>query len=181
MFERRARSEALRHAPEHKGHDEQADGDVEPEDPLPGEALGNGAAHHRTSEDGQPGHTTEGPECPRPLLRREGHAQLRHGQRHHQRRAAPLDGARGDQGADVGSERAGRRCRHEQPQANNEQAPAPEAVAERRAGHQQHREAEGVGIHRPLQCLDGGAQVQADCTQGGRDDQGVEPDHERRD
>ncbi len=38
--------------------------------------------------------------------------------------------------------------------ASDEQAQAPEAVAERRASHEQHREAQGVGVYRPLDpCL----------------------------
>ncbi len=39
---------------------------------------------------------------------------------------------------------------HEQQQASHVHAPAPSAVAKRRAGHQQHREAQGVAVHRPL-------------------------------
>ena len=65
-------------------------------------------------------------------------------------------------------------------EASGEHAPAPEAVAERRAGQQQHGEAQVIGIDRPLQRLDRGAEIKPDRAQRGRDDQRVERDHERR-
>ena len=43
----------------------------------------------------------------------------------------------------------------------DEHAPASEAVAERRRGHQQHREAQVVGVDGPLQLADRGVQVRA--------------------
>jgi hypothetical protein len=61
--------EALRDAQEHERNDEQANGDVEPEDPLPGEALSNRAAHQRAREDSQPGDAPEDSQRP-PSLRR---------------------------------------------------------------------------------------------------------------
>ncbi len=94
--------ETLWDATEHERNDEQADGDVEPEDPLPGEALGDRATYYRASEKGQPGHTPEDPQRPPSSLRRERRAQLRQRQRHDQRCPASLDSARGDQPADVG-------------------------------------------------------------------------------
>ena len=66
-------------------------------------------------------------------------------------------------------------------EADDEHAPAAEAVAQRGAGEQEHRERERVGVDGPLERLDGGAEVRADARQRGRDDEVVERDHEERD
>ena len=66
----------------------------------------------------------------------------------------------------------------EQREPGREQPPPAEAVAERGAGHQQHREAEVVGVDRPLELLDRRAEVDADRAQRGRHDERVERDHE---
>ena len=58
---------------------------------------------------------------------------------------------------------------------------AAEAVAERRAGEQQHRERERVGVDRPLEAARGRAEVVADDREGHRDDEVVERDHEEAD
>jgi len=47
------------------------------------------------------------------------------------------------------------------------------------ASQQQHREAQIVGVHCPLQGLDRGAEVETDRAEGGRNDQRVECDHQR--
>ena len=48
--ERSASAEALPGATEHERNDHEADRNIEPEDPLPGEALGDGATHDRSSD-----------------------------------------------------------------------------------------------------------------------------------
>src|SRR5215208_1443378 len=57
-------------------------------------------------------------------------------------------------------------------------AAAAEAVAERGAGEQEHRKGQRVGVHRPLELLDRGAEVRADHRKRRRDDEVVEDDHE---
>ena len=80
---------------------------------------GDRAAHHRAGQHRQHGQAAEGTERPRPLLRRESVTQLRHSQRHHQRRAAALNGARRDQPAHRGRERTRGRRGREQRQAGH--------------------------------------------------------------
>ena len=62
----------------------------------------------------------------------ERRAEQGQAERHDQGRAGALDGARRDQGADVGRERAGRRSRREEPEPEGVEPAAAEAVAERR-------------------------------------------------
>src|SRR5262249_8274219 len=68
----------------------------------------------------------------------------------------------------------------EQPEASREYAPPSEPVAERRAGEQQHGEAQVIGVYGPFQRLDRGGEIQPDRAQRGGDDQRVERDPERR-
>src|SRR5262249_54163865 len=79
-----------------------------------------------------------------------------------------LDGTRGNQKARAPRQRAGGRRRHEQGEAGDEGAPAAETVAERGAGQQQHRKAQVVSVHCPLQRFDRGAEVETDGAEGGR-------------
>ncbi len=69
----------------------------------------------------------------------------------------------------------------EDAEAEREDAPPPEAVAEGRAGEQQHGEGERVGVDGPLEPGEAGVQVGADHRQRRRDDEVVERDHEERD
>nr|WP_254714921.1 hypothetical protein [Actinomadura sp. NAK00032] len=65
--------------------------------PLPGEALGHGAAHHRSGDDREPGEPGEQAERLRPVLRRMGGAEQRHRQWHHQGGTGALHRPRADQ------------------------------------------------------------------------------------
>jgi len=114
-------------------------------------------------------------------LRRERRADERERERHHERRSDALHGARGDQPLDRRRQRAGRRGDGEQRQPAGEQSAAADAVAERRGGHQQDREAEVVGVDGPFELLDARAEVEADRRQRRRHDERVERDHERGD
>ena len=158
-----------------------ADRDVDPEDPLPRQSLDHRAADQRAAGHGQAGDRAEDPDRRAAALGREGRAQQGQAERHEQRRAGALHGARGDQPADVGRQRAGGRGRGEERQAEGVEVAPPVAVAERRAGHQQHGEAEVVGVDRPLELLDRGAEVEADRAQRRRHHQRVERRHQRAD
>ena len=81
------------------------------------------------------------------------------------------------EGASAASGRGGR----EDPDPDQEHAPAAEAVAERRAGEQEDGERERVGVDGPLEVLERGAEIAADARQRRRDDEVVERDHEDRD
>ena len=161
-------------------NDDQADRQVDPEDPLPSKTLGDCAASNGAGNEGQSGHGAEYAQRLGTFLARECRAQKRHRQRHDQRRTGALNRARGDQRADVAGQCTRRRGHDEQGDAGREHAAAPQAVAERRAGEQQHGEAQVIGIDRPLQRFNRSAKINPDRTQRRRDHQCVERDHERR-
>ena len=56
----------------------------------------------------------------------------------------------------------------------------PESVSERGAGEKQHRERQRIGVDRPLELLEGRAEIHADHGDRRRDDEVVERDHEQR-
>ena len=107
--------------------------------------------------------------------------QQRQPQRQHQRRTGPLGCPGRDEEADAGRERGRRRGCGEQAQPDRVEGPAAVAVAERGGCDQQHREAQVVGVDRPLQVLDRGAQVEPDRAQRRRHHQRVEGRHQRAD
>ena len=72
------------------------------------------------------------------------------------RAADALERAGGDERVDRRRERGRRRGDREDPEPDREHPPAAEAVAERGAGQEEHREGERVGVHRPLEPLDAG-------------------------
>jgi hypothetical protein len=166
-----------------RGERDQGDADrhVEPEDPLPGDAVDDGAADHRPERDAEAGHA--GPRADREpaTVDGDGVREQRQRERRDDGGADALHGPRRDQRARRGSEcRRGRRQR-EDAEAEDEHAATAEAIAERGAGEQEHRVGQGVGVDRPLQRLDRGAEVGANGRQGGGDDEVVEHDHEERD
>src|SRR5258708_7325979 len=108
---------------------EQRDRDVDPEDPLPGDPLGDGAADHRPDHRRQPGDAAEDTHGPAAALGREGRVQQGQRERHDQGRAGALHGARRDQPADAGRQRARRGSRPEQSQPRAEYPPAPQPIA----------------------------------------------------
>jgi hypothetical protein len=81
----------------------------------------------------------------------------------------------------IGRERRGRRCKREHADPNREEQPPAEPIAERRAGQQEHRERERVGVHRPFELAERRVEVLADHRQRRRHDEVVERDHEERD
>ena len=177
--DRRIRAVALADlAPGERDH-EQAERDVDPEDPLPREALGDRAADDRPARDGEARDAEVDAERLAPLLGREGRAHEGESQRHDERRADALHGARGDQRLDARRERTGRRSRDEERDAEREQPPPAEAVAERGAGQEEHGEAQVVRVDRPLELRDRCAEVAADRAQRRRHDERVERDHQR--
>ena len=131
--------------------------------------------------DRDPGDRAEQADRRSPALGRERGAQQRQTQRQHERRAGALDCPGHDQPADAGRQRARRRRRGEQAQPDGVEGAAPVPVAERSSGDQQHREAQVVGVDRPLELLDRGAQIEPDRAQSGRDHERVQGGHQRAD
>jgi hypothetical protein len=173
----RISAEALPGATEHERNHHEADRNIDPEDPSPSEALGDRATHDRSGDQGKSHDAAEDPQRRPTQLARERRAEHRHRERHHQRCAGALQGARRDQPAGATRKRTRGGRDHKQSQASGEHAPAPQAVAERGAGQQQHRQTQIVGVYRPFQHLDRGAEVRAHRAQRSRDRQRVERDH----
>jgi hypothetical protein len=112
-------------------------------------------------------------------LRRESRAQERHRKRHQQCGANALHCSCGDKPPDVAGERTGYGRYYEQAKACHEHASAPEAIAQRGTRQEQHREAQVISVHGPLERFDRRAEVQPDRAERGRDDQRIERGHER--
>ena len=159
----------------------ESDGHVDPEDPVPGAELDHGAADERAERDGDPADPRPDAERETALLRREGVGQQRQRQRRHDRAADALQRAGRDQQAHVGRQRRSGRGDGEQDDPEDEHAAAPEAVAERGAGQQQHRIGKDVGVDDPLERLDRRVQVAVDAGQRDADDEVVQDDHEKAD
>jgi hypothetical protein len=131
--ERGVRPEALVDAPQREWDRQQPDRDVQPEDPLPLDPLGDRAAEHGASEDGQAGDRGEDAERARAALGREGGADERERERRDERGAGALNRARRDQRARARRERTPRRRRRTRPRptANMRRRPSrsPSAAA----------------------------------------------------
>ena len=172
---------ALGQAQRGERHHDEADRHVEPEDPVPVEALGDGATDDRSDRDGQAGDAAPRPEREGSTLRRDRGGQDGQGERGDERAADALDGPGEDE--DVGGRGQGGqgRAAGEDGHADQEDPLAAESVTEGGAGQQQDGEGERVGVDHPLEVGQGGAEVGLDDGQGGRDDEVVEGDHEQGD
>ena len=158
----------------------EAERDVDPEDPLPAQAGDDGAADQRTEGDAHAADARPDAQRGAAPLGREGVGEQREGERGDGRAADALQGAGGDQLAAAGCERRGGRRQGEQRQCADEGTPAAEAITDRRARDEGHGEGERVGVDRPLELLERGAEVLADRRQRDGDDEVVEDDHEQR-
>ena len=92
----------------------------------------------------------------------------------------PCSGAGGDESVDRRRQRGRGRGGGEDSESDREHPAPPEAVAERSARQEEHREGQRVGVHGPLEPLDAGPEVLADHGQGCGDDEVVEGDHHER-
>ena len=162
-------------------HRPDPDRDVEEEDPLPAEALGDDAADQRPDRDRAADHGSPDAERGRPVFAVELLADQ--GQRggEHPGAADALQPAREVEQGRVLGDAAEERGEGEDPEPDREHAPAPEPVAERAGGEQEGGEGQRVGIDDPLQAGEAGVQFTLDVRQGDVDDGDVEQQHERRD
>jgi hypothetical protein len=163
-----------------QGDGDQADRYVDPEDPLPIQALGDRPTDERTDRDGEAGDATPCAERDGSTFRTDGGGQDRQAEWRDDGATDALDRPSEDELTRGGREGCCGRPGGEDRQPDDEQAFAPEPIAERRAGQQQDGEGEGVGIHHPLELRDRGAEIGADDGQGGGDDEVVEGGHEDR-
>ena len=153
--------------PDHEPADDQAedaDGDVHEEDPAPVDVLGDEPADERADREGHRGDA--GPDADRhpALVRRERRRDDRERRGQHQRGADALRRARADQHLAGGGEPAGERGEREDGEAEQEDAFAAEEVGQLPAREHQHREGEGVRVHRPLELARGRSRGRAGST-----------------
>jgi hypothetical protein len=99
------RAVAFRQQPHAERRGGQPGRHVEPEDPLPAQALGNGTAGERAGRDGQPGQAAVDTDDQPAPLRGECGGEDRQAQRQDDCRTESLNRARRDQHGGVGSQR----------------------------------------------------------------------------
>ncbi len=162
-----------------KGGD--ADRDVDEEDPLPGEQVGEDPAHQDACGSAEAADGTPGAERDVPLTALgERAGQDRERRRSDGRGAEALERAGADQRHLVPGQAAEQRSHGEDDEAGHEDPLAAEDV--RQAAAQQHESAEDqrVGADHPLQVLLREAKVFLDRRKGHVDDGDVEHHHELR-
>ncbi len=157
---------------------DQADRDVQPEDPLPAEALRDHPSDEGTRGDGQSGQPAVDADDQAAALGRERRGQDGQAERHDGGRSEALHGPGRDEVREVRGQRAESRGDGEQQQPEVEDAAPPEPVTERRGRHDAGRERDAVGVDGPLQRGHRGLQVVLHVRQRADDDQGVEHYHE---
>jgi hypothetical protein len=158
---------------------EQADWDVDEEDPFPAEAVDEGAAD-------QPGcRRAEASECSPDSeglvalgSRLEQGRDDRERSRGHDRGTDPLERPGADQRLVRPGEPAEQRGEREESEADHEHSPPPEQVGGSPSKQKQAGEGEGIGAHHPLQPLRGEGEVLLDRGESDGHDRCVENDHE---
>jgi hypothetical protein len=90
-----------------------SDGDVDPEDPMPIESLGERSSDQGAAGYRQTGDTTPDADHRSPLLGRKGRGEQRQAQRHDDRRPGSLEDPAEDKNLVVGGQRARCRCGRE--------------------------------------------------------------------
>ena len=162
----------------HRGG-EQRDRDVDEQDPLPAEVLGQHAAEQ--DADGAAGAGHGAPDAERAVALGtfgEGRGQDRERGGREDRRAEALQRARRDQLALAGRQAAEQRGEREEDEADGEDTTAAEQVGHATAEQQEAAEDERVGVDDPGEVLLGEVEVAADRGQRDVDDRGVEDDDE---
>ena len=159
--------------------DGDADGDVDEEDPVPAQDVGQDAAEQHADRPAAGQHEAEDAHRLRALggLGEQHHDQRERDGRDH-RAAEALHRAGDDQDFLGAGQPAGERRHREDDDAGHEQAPVPEQVAEPAAEQQEPAEREQVGVHHPGERGLREAQIRPDRRQGDVHDRRVEDDHQ---
>ncbi len=156
-----------------------SDRHVHPEDPLPGGTLGDRAADEWADRDGEAGDRAPHAEGRAASFGRDGRGQDGEGQRQDERGPESLDGPRCDEDPDGWGEGGGCATQSEDREAGDEDTAATQPVAEGCADEQHDGERQRVGVHRPLQALEPGAEVGPDLGEREGHHQVVQGNHER--
>ncbi len=160
--------------------DRDPDRDVDEEDPMPVDRLGEHAAGEQADRGARGGDEAEDADRLR-LLARLGEHHHDHPQDHRRadRSTGALDEAGGDQHLLGLRDRAEQRGRGEDPEADQEDAPLADQVAEAPREQEQAAERDQVGVHDPGEVALGEAEVVLDRRQRDVDDRRVEHDHQQ--
>ena len=154
-------------------------GEVDPEDPAPGELAdqepGERRPHHG-GDAGPRGPRADGPPAP---LAVEGRRDDRQRARDEQRAAQPLDGSGRDERLVAGRQGAERRGGAEAAETGEEHPPATELVGQRAAHEEQRDHRQQVRLHHPLLAGEARVQPARDRGQGDVHDRRVEEDDSR--
>ena len=157
------------------------DGHVDPQHPLPAEALGEDPAEEHAGGAAGSGDGAPGAERLVALgAVAEGGGDDRERRGGDDRRAQALGGARGDQLTLGRAKPAASEAARDEQEPGDEHAPAPEQVREPPAEQQEAAEGEHVGVHDPGQVLLGEVEPLADRRERDVDDRRVEHDDELR-
>ena len=160
---------------------DQAERQVDEEDPAPVEAAGERAADERADGEGGADRSAVGGERLAALLRvRERLREQGERDGEHDRGADALRGARGVQHHDVRGRRAHERRHGEDGETDREQPATTEAVGQRAGRQHDGGEGEGVGVDDPLQAGQARVEVGGDVGQRGVHDRDVEHQHRGR-
>ena len=162
-----------------EGEHRRPDREVDEEDRVPAERARQDAAEERAERATPSGDETEEAHCLRPLSRRgeEGHDK-RERDRRDDRAAQPLHRARPDEGRLRACEAAAERGECEERDADEEDAPVAEEVAEPPAEQEEAAEGEQIAVHDPRERARGEAEVRADRGQRDADNRRIEDDHQ---
>ena len=159
--------------------DRDTDGQVDEEDPVPAERVGEDAAEQDADRPAARRDEAEHAHRLRPLgrLGEDRHHQRKRDRRH-DRAADPLHRPRRDEHALRGREAADERGRREERDPRQEQAAVAEEVAEPPAQQQEAAERQQVGVHDPRERRLGEPEILADRGKRDADDRHVEDDHQ---
>ena len=170
---------ATRDQSERQRDDGDADREVDEEDPVPAEHVGEDAAEQHAEAAATRGHEPEDAHRLRALgrLREERHHQ-RERDRRDDRGAESLDGPRADQELLRLCQPARERGEREEDDSSQEQPAVSEEVAEPAAEQQEPAERQQVRVHDPCQRGVRESEVRLDRRKRDADDRHVEHDHQ---
>jgi hypothetical protein len=164
---------------ERRGDRDRPDRNVDVEDPVPVDVLGDeptgeGADRERKRRDSRPDADRRAA-----LARRERDGDDRERRRVHERSADSLHDARCDEDVRAACEPAGKRSEREDDEADDEDEPAPEQVGELAAREHERAEGQRVARHDPFELGDLQMERALDRRQRDVHDRVVEHDHEK--
>ena len=165
------------------GQDESddADRDVDEEDPLPAEGVDQDAAEDRTDERGDTGGRSPERHGAAAVGGRERAGDDRHGLRRHQRGADTLYDAGDDEHLDAAGQAAPQRREREDREPDQVDVLGAEPVTEPTGHEQRHGVGEQVGAGHPDDGVDVGLELASDRRRRDRHDRVVDEDHEEAD